>query len=184
MESPHFTRPLCFYRADGIFCLDFFANLNRNSIYTTEIVIELCTNDSHTTFDSRLLRNLDPNSEYSSFVQRSITLSGRFCVVLPYMGHVSRFDRRENRGDLLHDAAPLHMERTLSCGVQLDPMGGVTAQLKRRSSDSGDATQMFYIWSLFGMSQVGAATTACLASKSCDPEDTAHEKKSTVLYLV
>ncbi len=53
----------------------FFANLDRNSICTIEIVIELCAKDSYSPFESRLRSNLDSNSKYSSFVQRSITLS-------------------------------------------------------------------------------------------------------------
>ena len=56
----------------------FSANLDRNTICTIEIVIELCTKDSYSPFESRLLHNLDRNSEYSSFIQRSITLSVRF----------------------------------------------------------------------------------------------------------
>ncbi len=61
----------------------FSANLDRNTICTIEIVIELCTKDSYSLFESQLLRNLDPNSEYSSFVQRSITLSSGWCCRAP-----------------------------------------------------------------------------------------------------
>ncbi len=61
----------------------FFANLDRNSICTVEIVVELCTKDEYSLFGSRLRKRIltiwveiaHPNSEYSFFVQRSITLS-------------------------------------------------------------------------------------------------------------
>ncbi len=52
-----------------------FANLDKNSIRTTEIAVY--TKDPHLLFESRLLHNLNPNSECSSLVQHSITLSPR-----------------------------------------------------------------------------------------------------------
>ena len=75
ISSTHFQeRPLSH---GWHFLSRFFANLDRNSICTIEIVIELCAKDSYSPFESRLRSNLDSNSKYSSFVQRSITLSSR-----------------------------------------------------------------------------------------------------------
>ncbi len=59
-----------------VFCLEFLTNLDRNSVdayvYTIKIVLNFVQKDS---FESRLLRNRDPKSWHSSFVQSSITFS-------------------------------------------------------------------------------------------------------------
>ncbi len=42
--------------------------------------MELCPKDLYSLFESRLLHNLDPNSEYSSFAQRSISLTSMAAI--------------------------------------------------------------------------------------------------------
>ena len=58
--------------------------------------MELCPKDLYSLFESRLLHNLDPNSEYSSFAQRSISLTSnstvvtKFCCCSMHVGPIRR----------------------------------------------------------------------------------------------
>ena len=63
------------YCTEAVFCLEFCGKSRQKQPPYNKIDMELCPKDLYSLFESRLLHNLDPNSEYSSFAQRSISLT-------------------------------------------------------------------------------------------------------------